>query len=261
MVRSKVGSLNFWEARSINASSIAKNSTQVRLVECHFDSVVTWGRRSERHHGQIRNRMPVRFEQGMRDGVKSDEFPDCLARMDATLALRWLGSKRSFEYVVRFTVLREDGIKGRANSDCFKSPIHQALKACSPPHRFPQRINIMSLDLSNPGRTIQAGVILMGETEILDVAPIDFLHGITRRFITALPIPDEIKAKALDIDFHWVTEKGGPARLTGNITMQATVRCSKFLVKWTNHDDDLSNWMWANRADKPNRIPMKPAQG
>ncbi|KAF2276814.1 uncharacterized protein EI97DRAFT_458146 [Westerdykella ornata] len=80
----------------------------------------------------------------------------------------------------------------------------------------------MSLDLSNPGRTIQAGVILMGQTEILDVAPIDFLHGISRRFITALPVPDEIKAKALDIDFHWVTEKGGPAKLTSNITMEAT---------------------------------------
>jgi hypothetical protein len=82
----------------------------------------------------------------------------------------------------------------------------------------------MSLNLSNPGRTIHAGVILMGETEILDVAPIDFLHGMTHPFIGSLPIPDELKAKALNIEFHWITEKGEPAKMTGNITMLATVR-------------------------------------
>jgi hypothetical protein len=82
----------------------------------------------------------------------------------------------------------------------------------------------MSLDLANPGRTIHAGVILMGVTEILDVAPIDLLHGLSKRFVDALPLSDELRAKALDIDFHWVTEKGTPAKLTANITLQATVR-------------------------------------
>jgi hypothetical protein len=82
----------------------------------------------------------------------------------------------------------------------------------------------MSLNLSKPDRTIHAGIVLMGETEILDVAPLDFLHGLTPRFINALPIPDELKAKALNIDFHWVTEKGTPAAMTSNITIQATVQ-------------------------------------
>lgn len=82
----------------------------------------------------------------------------------------------------------------------------------------------MPFDLSNPDRTIRAGVILMGETEILDVAPIDLLHAMTKRFISILPVSDELKEKALDIDFHWVTEDGGPAKLTANITMEATVR-------------------------------------
>jgi hypothetical protein len=81
----------------------------------------------------------------------------------------------------------------------------------------------MSFDLSNPGRPIEAGVILMGETEILDVAPIDLLHGLSKKFISVLPLPDELKAKALDINFHWVTEKGDPAKLTANMTLSATV--------------------------------------
>ena len=81
----------------------------------------------------------------------------------------------------------------------------------------------MSLQLSNPGRSLEAGVILMGEIEILDVAPIDLLHGISTKFINALPLPEELKAKALDINFHWVTETGAAAKLTSNITLEATV--------------------------------------
>lgn len=81
----------------------------------------------------------------------------------------------------------------------------------------------MVVDLSNPGRTLHAGVILMGETEVLDVAPIDFLHGMTKRFVSALLVPDELKAKGLDMEFHWVTEKGTPAQLTSNMTLNATV--------------------------------------
>ena len=81
----------------------------------------------------------------------------------------------------------------------------------------------MPIDLSNPDRTIRAGVVLMGETEILDVAPIDLLHGFTKKFINILPVSDDVKANALDIEFHWVTEKGEPAKMSANMTLQATV--------------------------------------
>jgi hypothetical protein len=83
--------------------------------------------------------------------------------------------------------------------------------------------NKMSFDLSNPGRPIEAGVILMGETEVLDIAPIDLLHGISKKFVEYIPIPEEIKAKAQDINFHWITEKGAPGKLTSNMTITATV--------------------------------------
>lgn len=91
-------------------------------------------------------------------------------------------------------------------------------------HKLSLQIPTMPIDLSNPGRTIRAGVILMGETEILDVAPIDFLHGLNKKFGSLLPLSDELKAQLLDIEFHWVNEKGDTAKLTSGITMNATVR-------------------------------------
>jgi hypothetical protein len=83
----------------------------------------------------------------------------------------------------------------------------------------------MPLDLANPDRKVHVGIILMGETEILDVAPIDFLHSLSPKFINILPISDELKAKALDMEFHWITEKGDAAKLTAGISLNATVRC------------------------------------
>jgi hypothetical protein len=81
----------------------------------------------------------------------------------------------------------------------------------------------MTFSLSNPGRAIEVGVILMGETEIQDVAPIDLLHGISTRFINDLPLPAEVKAKAPEMNFHWITENGEPGKLTSNIQIVATV--------------------------------------
>lgn len=79
------------------------------------------------------------------------------------------------------------------------------------------------INLSSPGRTIQAGVILLGGvTEILDVGPIDMLHGMSKHFLHALPVSDELKAKALDVDIHWVTENGEPGKLTAGAIVNAT---------------------------------------
>ncbi|KAF2171013.1 hypothetical protein M409DRAFT_18985 [Zasmidium cellare ATCC 36951] len=79
------------------------------------------------------------------------------------------------------------------------------------------------IDLRNPGRPIHAGIILMGGvTEILDTAPIDLLHGLTKSFMEQLPLPDELKKQAIDVDFHWVNEKGTPASMTSGITLQTT---------------------------------------
>ncbi|XWX02379.1 hypothetical protein V2A60_010416 [Cordyceps javanica] len=65
--------------------------------------------------------------------------------------------------------------------------------------------------LTNPNRTIHVGVILMNSiTEALDVVPVDLLHGVSQRFIEAMPtlIPEPFKDQGLPIDFHWVSENG-----------------------------------------------------
>jgi hypothetical protein len=67
---------------------------------------------------------------------------------------------------------------------------------------------------------------MASKTEILDLAPIDLLNGMSRDFVAALPTemaPDEIKAKALDFEFHWVNETGKTANLTGGLNIEPTV--------------------------------------
>jgi hypothetical protein len=91
-----------------------------------------------------------------------------------------------------------------------------------------------SLDLSNAGRPIEAGVILLGSMEILDVAPIDLLHGISKN-VDILPITDGLKAKAPEINIHWITEEGKPSKLSSNITIQATVHISSFYIPSMSH--------------------------
>ncbi|EQL04069.1 hypothetical protein OCS_00224 [Ophiocordyceps sinensis CO18] len=69
----------------------------------------------------------------------------------------------------------------------------------------------MPLDLANPGRTIHVGVILLGGlTEVLDVGPIDLIHGISKPFVDILPdtlLSAEVKAQALDTEFHWASPR------------------------------------------------------
>ncbi|KAK4168406.1 class I glutamine amidotransferase-like protein [Cladorrhinum sp. PSN259] len=85
------------------------------------------------------------------------------------------------------------------------------------------------VNLSNPNRPIHIGVILMaGVTEILDVAPIDMIHGLTKNFVEPLPdhlVSPNLKAQALEaVHFHWVSEAGPSvaSRLTSGISLIPT---------------------------------------
>ncbi|KAI0544134.1 class I glutamine amidotransferase-like protein [Xylaria curta] len=77
------------------------------------------------------------------------------------------------------------------------------------------------LNLSKPHRPVHVGVILVkGETELLDIAPVDMIHGLSRHFIKTLPDdlgPAGFKEGAIDMQFHWVTEDG-PSNTPGNFT-------------------------------------------
>ncbi|KAJ4050348.1 hypothetical protein NW761_005140 [Fusarium oxysporum] len=83
-------------------------------------------------------------------------------------------------------------------------------------------------DLAKPNRTIHIGVILMNsETEILDVAPIDFLYGLSKNAWKSSfegVAPANLESETMDMEFHWVSEKGtdSPCILTSGIKLVAT---------------------------------------
>ncbi|KAF5262808.1 class I glutamine amidotransferase-like protein [Fusarium oxysporum f. sp. albedinis] len=83
-------------------------------------------------------------------------------------------------------------------------------------------------DLAKPNRTIHIGVILMNsETEILDVAPIDFLYGLSKNAWKSSfegVAPAKLESETMDMEFHWVSEKGtdSPCILTSGIKLVAT---------------------------------------
>jgi len=80
-------------------------------------------------------------------------------------------------------------------------------------------------DLSKPNRPIHVGVILLNaETELLDVAPVDLLNALSKKFAkTVAPFcPGDLATQALDVEFHWVNETGKTARLTGGLQLLPT---------------------------------------
>ena len=57
------------------------------------------------------------------------------------------------------------------------------------------------------------------------MAPIDMLSAMSKEFLKHLPfLPEDLKAQALDIEFHWVNESGKTAKLTAGALIQPTVR-------------------------------------
>ncbi|KJZ73657.1 hypothetical protein HIM_06990 [Hirsutella minnesotensis 3608] len=83
-------------------------------------------------------------------------------------------------------------------------------------------------NLTSLGRAIRLGVILLeGLTEVMDVGPIDMLNEVSHNFqdlqADSLFSP-ELKAQAIDLDIHWVSEAGPsrPSRLTGNMMVTVT---------------------------------------
>lgn len=66
-------------------------------------------------------------------------------------------------------------------------------------------------------------------TEILDVAPVDLLHSLSKDFLKRLPyVPAHLADQGIDIEFHWVTEHGDDGDATANIKIKATVRRFQF---------------------------------
>ncbi|KAK1569751.1 class I glutamine amidotransferase-like protein [Colletotrichum navitas] len=81
----------------------------------------------------------------------------------------------------------------------------------------------MSFNLREPGRAIRAGVILTkGVTEMLDVAPFEFFAMTDKAMCQMLNFPREMWKDAFDVELHWITEDGKPARMRSAAVIQPT---------------------------------------
>ncbi|KAK1987697.1 class I glutamine amidotransferase-like protein [Colletotrichum cereale] len=81
----------------------------------------------------------------------------------------------------------------------------------------------MAFNLSEPSRKIHAGVILtQGVTEMLDVAPFEFFAWTDKTVCQMLNLPKEMWKDAFDVELHWITEDGKPARMKSAALMQPT---------------------------------------
>jgi hypothetical protein len=59
------------------------------------------------------------------------------------------------------------------------------------------------------------------------VAPFDIFNAISTKFVNNFPesmVSPEMRAQALDVEFHWVNEIGKEAHLTAGIHVNPTVR-------------------------------------
>lgn len=99
-------------------------------------------------------------------------------------------------------------------------------------------------------------------TEILDVAPIDLLNGMTKSLLDSVSpefIPADVKIKTLDIGFHWVSETGqGTSCLTSGMSIVPTVCTShNYAISMRDYSMQLIGASeWADRGTpEPKRTP------
>lgn len=81
----------------------------------------------------------------------------------------------------------------------------------------------MAFNLRTPNRKIHAGVILVkGATEMIDVAPFEFFAWMDEDSLKELNFPSEMREDAIDIETHWITEDGAPAKMKSGAQIMPT---------------------------------------
>ncbi|KAL8730288.1 MAG: hypothetical protein Q9166_004171 [cf. Caloplaca sp. 2 TL-2023] len=71
---------------------------------------------------------------------------------------------------------------------------------------------------------LKVGILLLSNgVQLMDVAPIDMLGMLEKRYVQACELPDHLVAKALDIEYYWINETGeGPQPMTGGFKLAVT---------------------------------------
>ncbi|KAK2015865.1 class I glutamine amidotransferase-like protein [Colletotrichum eremochloae] len=81
----------------------------------------------------------------------------------------------------------------------------------------------MAFNLSEPNRVVRAGVILTkGVTEMLDVAPFELFSWTNKTCCQLMNFPKEMWKDAFDVELHWITEDGKPAKMRSGALIQPT---------------------------------------
>lgn len=82
------------------------------------------------------------------------------------------------------------------------------------------------------------GVLLTGEVQLLDVAPVDLFGMLTPQYLKACKLPASLEAQAIPIEITYISEVGGNnfAPLTANAAIRATASPSDDIASAKNID-------------------------
>ena len=62
--------------------------------------------------------------------------------------------------------------------------------------------------------------------ELVDIGRVDYLYAISRESVDGMRfLPDHLRSQAIDMNFRWVSEDGGPRRITAGLNLPQTL-CS-----------------------------------
>ena len=90
-------------------------------------------------------------------------------------------------------------------------------------HRIPHLI--MSAPLASKTTTLHVGVLLLTTVQYLDIGPIDLFGMIRPEFLDSPVVPDHIRAKAQNLEFHYISDcpKGGSVPTSAGARIVTTV--------------------------------------
>ncbi|KAL8768352.1 MAG: hypothetical protein Q9209_005386 [Squamulea sp. 1 TL-2023] len=72
--------------------------------------------------------------------------------------------------------------------------------------------------------SLKVGVLLCGPVQLMDVAPVDMLGMLDKKYVEIAHLPEQIASKALDIEFYFINETGeGPHPMTAGFKIAVTV--------------------------------------
>jgi hypothetical protein len=82
-----------------------------------------------------------------------------------------------------------------------------------------------SVSAREPSKSkLTVGMLFVAPTQFLDTGPIDLISLMSKSYIGGIMAPQPIKAQAIDMDIHYISETGtGTMEMTANARLGMTV--------------------------------------